>query len=337
MNEVAKIILRPVSWIYAAMVWVRNRLFDERLLCTHVAPVPTICVGNLAVGGTGKTPHVEYLIRLLQSDYQVAVLSRGYGRKTRGFRLADEHSTASMIGDEPWQIYHKFPNVPVAVCADRVVGVKKLLQVHPQTQVIILDDAFQHRWLRCGLNIILTSYDNLYTSDSYLPVGRLRDNRIQSHRANMVVVTRCPEQMRPIDKRVVDNALKLFAWQELHFSRVVHNPIEPQGRVLVVTGVAHPHYVEEQLARYAQEVKTLSFPDHHRFSKSDIQRIETLAQQVDSVWTTQKDEARLAEMVLSDELRSKIHVLAIRVEIDDKASFDRQVTMYVRENVKHKK
>lgn len=337
MNEVAKIILRPVSWIYAALVWLRNRLFDEHLLHTHVAPVPTVCVGNLAVGGTGKTPHVEYLIRLLQRDYHVAVLSRGYGRKTQGFRLADEKSTASMIGDEPWQIYHNFPNVPVAVCADRVAGVKKLLQVCPQTQVIILDDAFQHRWLRCGFNIILTSYDNLYTSDSYLPVGRLRDNRVQSHRANMVVVTRCPEQMRPIDKRVVDNTLKMSAWQELYFSRVVYEPIEPQGRVLVVTGIAHPHYMEEQLARHAQEIKTLAFPDHHMFTKSDIQRIEALAQEVDSVWTTQKDEARLAEMEMSDELRNKLRVLSIHVDIEDKAAFDRQVIMYVRENVKHKK
>lgn len=337
MHEVLQIVLRPLSWLYAATMWVRNRLYDEHVLHSHSVAVPTICVGNLAVGGTGKTPHVEYLIRLLSKDYHVAVLSRGYGRKTKGFYMATPTSTAAEIGDEPWQISHKFLNVPVAVCAHRVHGIKHLLHLHPEVQVVLLDDAYQHRSLRCGLYVLLTCYDNLYAKDAYLPVGRLRDNREQASRANIVVVTRCPKTMMPIDKRVVDNTLRLSSWQELCFSRVVYPALPKQQSALLVTAIAHPEYVERQLKETVTDLRVMSFIDHHWFNPADMQRIEAEAAQVDCVWTTEKDEARLRMMPMSEALQSKLRVLPIEIVIDDHDTFDRQVMMYVRENSKHSK
>lgn len=337
MHEALQIVLRPLSWLYAATMWVRNRLYDEHVLRSHSVAVPTICVGNLAVGGTGKTPHVEYLIRLLSKDYHVAVLSRGYGRKTRGFYIATPTSTAAEIGDEPWQISHKFPQVPVAVCANRVYGIKHLLHLHPEIQVVLLDDAYQHRSLRCGFYVLLTRYDNLYTKDIYLPAGRLRDNREQASRANIVVVTRCPKTMMPIDKRVVDNCLHLSTWQELCFSRVVYPDLPKQRSALLVTAIAHPEYVERQLNESVADLQVMSFMDHHWFTAADMQRIEAAAARVECVWTTEKDEARLRIMPMSEALQSKLRVLPIEIVMDNQENFDRQVLMYVRENNKHNK
>lgn len=176
----------PASWLYATGVWIRNQLYDQHLIITHDAPLPAICVGNLAVGGTGKTPMTEYLVRLLSPKYKVAVLSRGYKRETHGFLIADSKSTVRTIGDEPLQLHRKFPNIVVAVSADRVSGMKRLKQAYPDLEVVILDDAFQHRCIRCGMNILLTAADSLYVDDHFLPLGRLRDNKRQSLRADIL-------------------------------------------------------------------------------------------------------------------------------------------------------
>ena len=220
-----KYLLAPISWIYAFFVWLRNVLYDDHVLPSHTVNVPTIAIGNLAVGGTGKTPMTEYIIRLLSSQYKVAVLSRGYGRKTRGFRLATPTDTASTIGDEPMQIHMHFPDIPVAVCADRVYGIKRMLQLFPDLQCIILDDAYQHRKLRCGFYILLTPYDRLYTHDHMLPWGGLRDLPNQCQRANVVVVTKCPAKMQPIERRIVSNTLQLASYPHLFYSSIGYKSI----------------------------------------------------------------------------------------------------------------
>ena len=213
-------LLAPFSWLYGFGLAIRHTLYDNHLLPSHEVDIPTICVGNLAVGGTGKTPHVEYLIRLLSPTYKVAVLSRGYKRKTHGFVLADENANASTIGDEAMQIHSKFPHVAVAVCEDRVRGVRMLKKQVEGLQVVILDDAYQHRAIRCGYYILLTPYDQLYIDDHLLPWGRLRDLKTRALKANCIIVTQCPPDAQPIDFRVIDNRLHLPTYQHLFFSQV---------------------------------------------------------------------------------------------------------------------
>lgn len=323
----------PLSWLYAVAVWIRNVLYDDHILRSTKVNIPTIGVGNLAVGGTGKTPMTEYLLSLLSPKYQVAVLSRGYGRKTRGFRIAKTGDTALTIGDEPMQIFMHFPDIPIAVCSDRVMGIKKLKQIYPNLQCVILDDAFQHRKLVCGYYILLTSYDCLYVNDSFIPVGRLRDTPKQSLRANAVVVTKCPENMRPIDKRVVCNALRLPSYQHLFFSSMVYGDIEIKGKPLVLTGIAHPKYMFQYIQKLHPDAELMAYSDHHIFSASDVNTILQKAEEFDCVVTTEKDYTRLILTELKDALGEKLCVLPMRMDFDmEQSLFEREVLLYVAEN-----
>ena len=326
-------LLAPISWIYGFVVWLRNLLYDDHILRSTKVSIPTICVGNLAVGGTGKTPMAEYLISLLSSDYKVALLSRGYGRKTRGFRLANEHDTAQTIGDEPMQIHSHFPDIPVAVCADRVKGVKRLQQLFPDLQCIILDDAYQHRKLRCGFYVLLTPYDRLYTNDHMLPWGRLRDLPNQSHRANVVVVTKCPAKMQPIERRIVSNTLQLASYQHLFYSSIGYKPYEIHHTPLLVTGIANPKPLLEYLQQQYADTKLLAYPDHHVFTKQDIHHIWHTATQYECIVTTEKDYMRMQQTPIVEALGEKLHVLPIQTDLGiDKEAFDRQILLYVSEN-----
>lgn len=326
-------LLAPISWIYGFVVWLRNLLYDDHILRSTKVSIPTICVGNLAVGGTGKTPMAEYLISLLSSDYKVALLSRGYGRKTRGFRLANEHDTAQTIGDEPMQIHSHFPDIPVAVCADRVKGVKRLQQLFPDLQCIILDDAYQHRKLRCGFYVLLTPYDRLYTNDHMLPWGRLRDLPNQSHRANVVVVTKCPAKMQPIERRIVSNTLQLASYQHLFYSSIGYKPYKIHHTPLLVTGIANPKPLLEYLQQQYADTKLLAYPDHHVFTKQDIHHILHTATQYECVVTTEKDYMRMQQTPIVEALGEKLHVLPIQTDLGiDKEAFDRQILLYVSEN-----
>ena len=323
----------PISWIYGLGVWLRNMLYDDHLLHSSQVDIPTICVGNLAVGGTGKTPMSEYLISLLAPQYKVALLSRGYGRKTRGFRLANEQDTAQTIGDEPMQIHTHFPDIPVAVCADRVKGVRRLQQLYPDLQCIILDDAYQHRQLRCGFYVLLTPYDRLYTNDHMLPWGRLRDLPGQSHRANVVVVTKCPNHMQPIERRIVSNTLSLASYQHLFYSSIGYAPLQLSGTPLVVTGIANPKPLIEHISSQYPDAELMAFPDHHAFTKHDISRILDKAQHYEHVVTTEKDYMRMQGTYLMEALSDKLQVLSIRTNLGiDKEAFDRQIMLYVSEN-----
>ena len=329
------ILLTPLSWLYGLVVSVRNELFDEHILPSHTVTVPTICVGNLAVGGTGKTPHVEYLLRLLKDRYTVAVLSRGYGRKTHGFVLADADSTALQIGDEMAQLHSKFPDVAMAVCADRVRGVRRLQQAVPGLQLVILDDAYQHRRLRCGFYLLLTPYDRLYVHDHLMPRGRLREPACNSLRAHAIVVTKCPDTMRPIDKRVVDNSLRLPSFQQLYFSRIRYGELQLTGTPLILTGIAHPEYLVEYVRKTYPQAPHLSYSDHHRFTPRELEAIERQAEPYSCVLTTEKDYARLSSLALSETLRQKLTVLPIEIELpDDREAFERQINTYVLESVR---
>lgn len=201
-------LLFPFSMIYESVIWIRNKLFDKKILRSAKFNFPLICVGNLALGGTGKTPMVEYLVRMLKDRYEVATLSRGYKRKTKGFAIANEHATAVDIGDEPMQIHIKFPDVTVAVAEERVIGIPQLLYEKPRTQLIVLDDAFQHREVEAGMNILLTDYNNLYTRDILLPAGDLRDIKSSSKRADIIIVTKCKASLEENEKDKIVRELK---------------------------------------------------------------------------------------------------------------------------------
>lgn len=327
------LIIVPLSLIYGFVIWLRNLLYDDHVLHSSKVTVPTICVGNLAVGGTGKTPMTEYLVHLLSSKYNVAVLSRGYGRKTRGFRIANDQDSARTIGDEPMQIHSRFPNVPVAVCADRVKGVKRLQHLYPDLHCVILDDAYQHRKLQCGFYILLTPYERLYVDDHMLPWGRLRDLPSQSIRANIVVVTKCPHKMQPIEKRIVSNHLRLASYQHLFFSSIGYASIPLSNTPLLVTGIANPKPLVEHLKQLYPQTELLAFPDHHVFTDRDIQLILKKAELYDHVVTTEKDYMRLLQTPIVEQLGDKLQIMTIQTDLGmDQDAFNRAVMLYVSEN-----
>jgi len=334
MLSFVKIIL---SWLYSLGVAIRHMLFDRRLLPSFSVDVPTLCVGNIAVGGTGKTPMTAYLVQLLlDKGYHPAVLSRGYKRKTRGFLLADSLSTTETIGDEAMQLHCAFPDVPIAVCEHRVRGVHQLQRQVEQLDVVVLDDAMQHRTLRCGLTILLTAYDRLYIDDHMLPWGTLRDLPSRALKADAIVVTKCPDNMRPIDMRVIDNRLHLPTYQQLHFAGIAYAPLTQEGTPLVLTGIARPQYMLEHVQEQYPKAELLAYPDHHAFTPKDIDEIMVRAKHFDFVLTTEKDLQRLTGTELEARLSAegkRLMALPIRMRwFTPKQSFDKQIIQYVHEN-----
>lgn len=346
------VLLSPLSLLWGLIVWLRGKLFDWGCLPSRSFPLPVICVGNLAVGGTGKTPHVEHILRLLHAHgYRVAMLSRGYGRKTKGYVLAHDRHTAEDIGDEPLQIRRNCPFATVAVCERRVEGIERLLQLTPAPQVVVLDDAYQHRYVRAGLNVLLTAASRLYTADHLLPWGRLREPAGAARRAQAIVVTKCPADYRP--------ALKVLSGQKLFYSCIHYGtprlwnaqPAAPQDvasaastpsfagqKVLLVTGIAHP----EPLIRHveacgAAAVDALSFPDHHAFSRRDAELINRRYRQsaATCVLTTQKDATRLQAIQtwLNTELINHLLVQPITVKLEaapeTPSDFNQTILQYV--------
>jgi len=341
-------LLVPLSWLYAVVVGLRNKLFDWRILPSESFALPVISIGNLTVGGTGKTPFVEHLIRLLKDEHSVAFLSRGYKRKTRGYRLADTQSTARDIGDEPFQVWKKFPDIHVAVDANRRRGIHRLCNdAHTaDTDVILLDDAFQHRYVTPGLGILLMDFHRLPYDDALLPCGLLREPFGSKERADVVVVTKCPPSIRPIDFRIIQGRLGLRPWQRLFFATVRYGTLRPSGRrlstltadstVLLVTGIANPAPLVAELQRYTPHVHTLTYPDHHAYTSSDLQHIRdawaALTATDRLLITTEKDAARLAD-ALPD-----MQVLPIEVAFlkDQEKTFNHYIKTYVRKNSSHR-
>ncbi|MCH5242128.1 MAG: tetraacyldisaccharide 4'-kinase [Muribaculaceae bacterium] len=308
-------LLTPVSWIYGIVVGVRNWMFEQKILKSVEYDIPVIGVGNLTVGGTGKTPHVEYIVSHLMLDHNVAVLSRGYKRKTKGFVLANAKSTPATIGDEPYQIYQKFHGkVRVAACESRRKGIEELLKLYPELQVIVLDDSFQHRWVKPKLSILLTDYSRPFYEDKLLPLGRLRESPMQVNRADMVIVTKCPQDSQPLTYRLASKELDLMAFQKLFFSRYEYGQLKPvfiddalytvrltdltaKDSVMLLTGIANPRYIVKYFRGYPFKVKVDHYPDHHDFTKRDIQDIHKKFQEMPGerkiIVTTEKDAVRL--------------------------------------------
>ena len=326
MHPLLRLPLMPLSLLWAMVAWLRGKLFDWGVLPSRSFPLPVICVGNLAVGGTGKTPHVEHLLRLLHAEgYRVAMLSRGYGRRTKGFRLARPGHTAAHIGDEPLQMMRNCPFATIAVCESRVEGMRRLLELPDAPQVVVLDDAYQHRYVRAGLNILLTEASRLYTTDHLLPWGRLREPASAARRAQAVVVTKCRSGQWP--------DLKVAPGQLLYYSRIAYGALlgwcgdagrvsqDMRGaRVLLLTGIARPEPLRRHLLESgAAEVRCLSFPDHHAFDRRDAARINRSFAQLPGacVVTTQKDAVRLQAIAphLDAALLARLYVQPITVEL----------------------
>lgn len=353
MNLLGKILAAPASWIYGGIIDIRHRMFDWGMLKSHEFDIPVICVGNITVGGTGKTPHTEKLIELLSPHFTLAVLSRGYKRKTKGFELASVTSSFKRIGDEPKQIKLKYPDIVVAVCEKRVEGIRRLREIHPEVDLIILDDAFQHRYVEPWVNIILTDYHNPVYEDKLLPLGRLRDRRSQINRAQMVIVTKCPDDMKPLDYRIISKNLDLYPYQSLYFTHYLTQPAIPLfpgygqsaladgSPVIAMSGIANPTTFLGELNDRYQVVQTLVFPDHHAFRMKDIHRVEQLVKKSPpdtAIVVTEKDAVRLMNSrKISEEVKKRLYFVPIRVEfLENKAAdFSRQLMQYVRENQKY--
>ena len=333
----AKLLLYPVSKIFGMVVGVRNKLFDMGVLKQHEFDVPVIAVGNIAVGGTGKTPHTEYVVDALRDDYVIGVLSRGYKRKTKGFVLATKRSRPEDIGDEPYQIFHKYgKEVTVAVCEKRVEGIRKMLEINPKINLIVLDDAFQHRYVKPALSIVLTEFNRPVFYDNLLPYGRLREPVSALNRADMVVVTKCPEDAKPIDYSIYKKALDLYPYQKLFYSTYAYGHLvsvfpesvhyipyldwlTPDDSILVVTGVANPRPFVRHLRKYKARVKVKRYSDHHNYTSGDmeaiVKRFNELPGNRKFIITTEKDAVRLSNNpYFPHALKSCIFYLPIKVE-----------------------
>ncbi len=327
-------ILFPFVPIYYLATWLRNKLYDLGIKKSVSYRFPVICVGNLSVGGTGKTPMIEYLIRLLKDDFKVATLSRGYKRKSKGFQLANNNTTVDVLGDEPFQFYNKFKDdIQVAVDSNRNAGIAILRKQEDQPEVILLDDAFQHRKVNAGLNILLTTYGNIYTDDFVLPTGNLREPKSGAKRAHIIVVTKCPNGIDELEKTTILNKLKLQNHQIAFFSSIAYSnevfssntskSLESLPDFTLVTGIANAKPLVDFLKAKSLNFVHLNFKDHHDFSQEDILELEK--QQL--IITTEKDFMRLKPY---ESLKDKIFYLPIAVAIDDALQFDKLIKQAVK-------
>ena len=347
----------PLSWLYGLGVRLRNQLFEIGLLKSRSFDIPVISVGNITVGGSGKTPHVEYLIRLLKDHAKVAVLSRGYKRKSRGYVLAGEKTAMSDIGDEPFQMKTKFPGIYVAVDKNRCHGIDMLTgsEDTKDTDVILLDDAFQHRYVKPGVNILLVDYHRLIIYDKLLPAGRLRESQSGKSRADIVIITKCPKDLKPMEYRVIIKAMNLYPYQQLYFTTLEYDNLRPmfcgeerplrsiskKENILLLTGIASPKQMIYDLKECSPNITPMTFPDHHQFTKKDIERINDAFAAMQSpkiIITTEKDNARLFGMEgLSDEVRHNIYILPVKIKFmpGQEKEFNNKIIGYVQKNSKN--
>jgi tetraacyldisaccharide 4'-kinase len=352
----ARILLLPFSLLFGIIVNIRNYLYDLQILKSKEFDVPVISIGNITVGGTGKTPHVEYLISLLKDKFEVATLSRGYKRKTKGFLEVQAGSTVTAVGDEPLQIKMKYPEVIVTVCENRVTGVEKILdsQNIKTPDVVILDDAFQHRRISAGINILLIDYNRPLKDDMLLPAGRLRESSNQIKRANVIIFTKCPGEITPIMRRIMQKEARLKPYQELFFTTLVYDKIVPvfsDGKVpddfsssknhaaLVVTGVASPVLIYKYLEGFTSQMEIMKFPDHHHYSEEDIRTIFRKFEKINSekkiIVTTEKDAMHFKSLgELPVEFKESLFYLPVKVSflVEEGKLFNKKILGYVGEN-----
>jgi tetraacyldisaccharide 4'-kinase len=352
MLNTLKPFLALIAIIYGAIVKIRNLLFDYGILKSVSFPKPIICVGNITVGGTGKTPHVEYLVKILSAKLEVATLSRGYRRKTNGFNYVTTNSKSTEVGDEPLQMKLKFPSVQVAVDEDRVRGITRLLQENTRLDVIILDDAYQHRYVKPGLSILLIDYNQPITSDYFLPFGRLRDSVKEKRRADIVIITKCPADLSQESKASLLAKLKLSSKQSVYFTSMKYGEPIPvfkdyaskielnKGQeIFAFAGIANPTFFFSYLETKANLIEKHTFPDHYSFTKKQIYPIfdSYLKSKAISkaIVTTEKDAARLLGIpYLDDNLNKALFYIPIEVEFLDNQEdvFNNQIMTYARKN-----
>lgn len=325
-----RFLLFPFALLYGVIIWLRNLLYDKNIFKSTSVNLPIICVGNLSVGGTGKSPMVEYLIELLQHNFQLATLSRGYKRKTKGYALANEQSTALEIGDEPMQFHLKYPHITVAVGEERLEAIPQILQDRPQTEVIILDDGFQHRAIKAGFNILLTAQKNLFTNDFFLPTGDLRDEIRSYKRADVIIVTKCEPGITEQEKNEIITDIDPLPHQHIFFSAIEYGTpyhiLHPEQefqlhknlQVLMLTGIANTEPLKKHILQQSYTYEKIAFSDHHIFSIDDLTEISTRFKSMDHeqkiIITTEKDAVRLVKF--RDELEQlPLYVLPIRHRI----------------------
>lgn len=328
-------IVFPIVPIYYLVTWFRNKLYDFGIKKSSSYDFPVICVGNLSVGGTGKTPMIEFLINLLKNDYKVATLSRGYKRNTEGFQLADESATAQSIGDEPFQFHNKFKDaITVAVDSDRQNGIKSLISLNKVPDVILLDDAYQHRKVKAGCNILLTTYARPYYSDIVLPTGDLREPKSGVNRAHIIVVTKCPKDLKEDEKAVIVKRINPEKGQHVFFSSITYsNTLHSYNQVKIlqdlepftlITGIADAGPLLSFLDSKNSEYEHLNFKDHHEFTAENIKAIE----KKELIITTEKDYMRLKQY---DALKDKLYYLPITTTIEQSSDFN----TLIRDFIKH--
>ena len=320
-----RLFLLPFSIIYGLVTWFRNFFYDKNIFKSYQFKTPVICVGNLNVGGTGKTPQIEYLINLLSENYKIATLSRGYKRKTKGFVLANKNSNAEILGDEPYQFYSKFKNILVAVDEDRKSGIENLLSLKNKPDIILLDDAFQHRKIHASTYILLSAFDDLYCDDFILPAGNLRESCNGAKRANIIIVTKCPKNLSKPERNLIEAKLNLMPYQKLFFTFIDyetaifndHKHIKVEDIIdnekLLIAGIAKPKPFFEYLKSDKNII--LEFADHYNFKRKDIENFKILSQNK-IIITTEKDYARL-----KDNFKENLYFLPIKCSFIDNQNF----------------
>ena len=330
--KILRILLFPIVPIYFVITWLRNKLYDFGYKTSQSYDFPVICVGNLSTGGTGKTPMIEYLIRLLSNKSKVATLSRGYKRVTKGFVLADENSNVDTLGDEPFQFYNKFKNIYVAVDEDRQNGISELRKLKNSPEIVLLDDAYQHRKVKAGFNVLMTSYSNLFTKDMVLPTGNLREPRYGYKRANAIVVTKCPANLDDSEKTKIKKSIKPKSNQKVFFSSISYSDtvfsFEEEKQLkefddfTLVTGIANATPLVSFLKSKGHKFSHIEFGDHHNFTLKDLELLE----KQEKILTTEKDYMRL---MCEEQLRSKLYYIPIEILIDDFKAFNSSVLSFV--------
>lgn len=348
-----QILLSPFSLLYGIITFMRNLLYDQGIFkSTSFNSPKTIIVGNLSLGGTGKTPHIEYLIELLQGSFSIATLSRGYKRKTKGFIIASDKSSSSDIGDEPLQFFKKFKSIIVSVCEDRVYGILQLINKYPKTNIVLLDDAFQHRAIKAGLNILITEYNNLYVDDYVIPSGRLREWKSGSKRADIIIVSKTPQTISKNEQISIKNKLSPLSHQSVFFTKIIYGELLPftssakktvnlsqKFSILAFAGIANPKPFSDKLKTQFASVTTIKFGDHHDYTINDIKKIQDSFDKINNenkiIITTEKDIMRLSLTEIFNEVQD-IPIFYIPIEVkfhgDSSEEFNKKVIDYVGTN-----
>ena len=350
-----KFLLYPFSAIYGLIISLRNFLYDYKVFKSTEFEIPVISIGNITVGGTGKTPHTEYMVELLRKQFKVTTISRGYKRKTKGYQEVQIDSTATAVGDEPLQIKTKFNDIQVVVDEKRVHAIRKIQQQDADRlpDVILLDDAFQHRSVSAGINILLIDFNRPIDKDRLLPVGRLRESKWQMRRANVIIYTKCPQEISPITRRIIMKEVYLRPYQTLFFTTMVYQPLTPvfpeeaietpklasdHVSVLLITGIANPEHLQKYISNFTENITVLKYPDHHNFNSGNIQQMEQKFEGIEAtnkiIITTEKDSMRLKDLDLSPNFKSHLFYIPLKIKFLDSEgkNFDDKIVTYVREN-----